>query len=263
MPSNHSIVKIPHGKNSVAYCSHVEPTKLVIFIHGFNGSAIGTWDDFPKLIQVHEKFEDADVIFFGYDSLKMQAANMKLRFYELLQEAVKPSNMPFPGRDLPADFEYPKIIIVGHSLGAVVCRLALLYAHDLQCTWLPRCHTVFFAPAHWGSRVPENFKECFVGFGTFLRAFAITKYPIIADLTTGSIMLTDLQSRTQQVCAIGQAPPHVKADGIIWAERERVVVNNRFCSDSPEIDIPGTTHTSVCKPEMQFLHPFEKLIQFI
>jgi hypothetical protein len=258
----HYLDKVPHGKSSVVFLSHVKPSKLVIFIHGFNGSALGTWHDFPKLVYDEPKFQEADIIFYGYDSLKMQAANMKLRFYDLLNDAVKPQSMSYLCRKLPGNFEYDKIIIVCHSLGAVVARLALLHAYDKKDHWISKCHIVLYAPAHWGSRIPGNFKECFEGILTFLRGVTKTKYPVIGDLTEGSIVLRDMQSRTQQLCTQGEST-FVQADAVIWAEREFIVVNNRFCSDKPESDIIGTTHTSVCKPGKDFKAPFQKLLPHI
>lgn len=248
--SNHSLpIKLPYGENTMAYCCYDTPKTLVVFIHGFNGSAVETWNDFPVFIQKHPKFRQADVVFYGYESLKLQAGNLKLHFFDFLNAITKPysNRIPFPARNLPKAFAYDKVIIVAHSLGAVVTRLAFLHAYEKKCKWLNKCKPILYAPAHWGSLIPENFKECFQGVFSIFRGFAVTRYPIIADLTSGSIVLNDLQEKSRKLCEsrnLGFLRAHV-----IWAEREIVVVNNPFCNDYPVDQIKDTVHTSVCKPQ--------------
>ena len=256
-------VRIPHGENSIAYASFTPPEKLVVFVHGFGGSATGTWGDFPSLVTNHDAFELADVIYYGYDSLKTQAMNMRLGLFKLLDEAVVPGSMPYPKRDLTPGVTYQKIYIVAHSLGAVVARLALIYAHDRGSPWLDKCTMALYAPAHKGSPIPENFKECFSGFSVFFRAFGITNYPIIKDITKGSNLLTNLQTKTESLLQSSQGG-FTKAALVRWAEREIVVINDRFCDDSLEEQIEGTTHTSVCKPQDNaFLTPFDELLRIL
>ena len=241
------------GENSIGFSSYGLPKNLVVFVHGFNGHAIKTWNTFPELIQEHNSFKESDVIFFGYDSLKTQASNMKLRLFNFIDTAVDPTRMEYAiQRDIPSGFAYDKIVIVAHSLGAVITRMAMLYAKAKGSPWLNKCKLVFFAPAHFGSRIPENFKECFQGVTSLFQSFAVTKYPIIKDLAEGSQILTQLERNSRTLLDVGNAD-YLRAY-VVWASNDIVVVNSSFCDDYPEEEIEDTTHTSVCKPTQEKLN---------
>ena len=263
MANHYSSVKLPTGDKTVAFCSLLTPKDLIVFIHGFHGDALDSWKDFPEMIVTHPKFKNADVVFWGYDSLKGQAGNIKIKFFKALDFLSDPSSIAsYPDRKMAAGFSYDRIIIVAHSLGAVVTRLALLHANGMNAPWRNKCKLLFFAPAHWGSPIPENFKECFLGFSVLLEAFAVTKYPIIKDLTQGSLVLNYIQSETDKLLTAGNND-YVKAK-VVWAEKDIVVTNIPYLQDDPADEIINTTHTSVCKPTIPgFIEPFDYLLQIV
>ncbi len=233
--------------NSIAFSCYGIPKNLVIFVHGFNGHPVKTWNEFPQLIQQHGAFKDADVIFYGYDSLKTQASNMKLRLFKFIEMAIDPTKMVYATlRNIPEGFQYNKVVIIAHSLGAVVARLALLYARAKHVSWLKNCQLLFFAPAHFGSRIPDNFRECFQGYASLFQSFTVTKYPIIKDLSEGSTILSQLENNVREILQKENAE-YLKAK-VVWASNDIVVLNNTFCDDFPEDEIDDTSHTSVCKP---------------
>ena len=264
MSFHYSPTPLSYGEKTVSFCSFASPKDLMIFIHGFNGDATETWKEFPELLTTHQKFQYTDIAFFGYDSLKGQAGNLRIKFFKAVDALSKPySIQEYPQRDLPVNFTYERIIIVAHSLGAVVTRMMLLYAKQKQVSWLCNCNLIFYAPAHWGSRIPENFKECFFGVSVLLQAFAVTKYPIIKDLTEGSLVLTNLKTDIDKILQTESNCNFIKAK-VVWAERENVVINYSYGQDEPEDEILGTTHTSVCKPRTNgSLEPFNFLLNAI
>lgn len=257
---NHSLfVDIPYGDKSIAFCSYAMPKKLVVFVHGFNGSASGTWGDFSEVIGSHASFEFADVLFYGYDSLRTQANNMKVSLFDMLDSAVQVNTMPYPDRQLPPDFQYESIYLVAHSLGAVICRLALLHAHAAGRSWVKGCRLALFAPAHFGSAIPENFSECFDGPWKFLRGFAYTRYPILLNLKEGSDLLKELLDTSSKIIAAGDGD-FCKAALVVWAEKENVVISKHFLQDELEVQIPKTSHVTVCKFSYDRVGPLEKLV---
>ena len=40
--------------------------KLIVFVHGFNSSNATAWGEFPSLMLKDERFEDFDVVLYGY-----------------------------------------------------------------------------------------------------------------------------------------------------------------------------------------------------
>ncbi len=263
MANHYSSVKLSIGEKTIAFCSLLPPKDLVVFIHGFNGDALDTWKDFPEMMTTHPKFQHADIVFWGYDSLKGQAGNLKIKFYNAVDTLSVPVGIgSYPNRNLPGNFSYNRVLIVAHSLGAVVTRLMLLHAKRKNAGWLDKCKLLFYAPAHWGSRLPENFKECFFGFSVLLEAFAVTKYPIIKDLTEGSSVLTYIKDETGKLLTAGKND-YVKAK-VIWAEKDTVVINIPYCEDEAEDEILNTNHNSVCKPRiLGFTEPFDHLLKII
>lgn len=260
---NHYLfIDIPEGLKSIAFCSFLKPRKLVVFIHGFNGSAQGTWGEFSDIVQKHKSFEDADIIFYGYNTLRTQAANMKVSLFDLLNKAAKPTEMPYPERELPEEFRYEKIYLVAHSLGAVVARLALLHAYGSKCDWVSTCRLALFAPAHFGSNIPDNFKECFEGSWKLLRGFTFTKCPILKDITAGSSLLEDLMKMSTEVISKGEGE-FCKAIMVVWADIENVVISRHFLQDEMEQLIPKSSHVSVCKFTYFSPEPLERLVRVL
>ena len=66
-------VFLPEGKSSTAFYSLSGPKRLVVFVHGFSGVSLGTWNNFAAIMQSDSSFADCDLLFYGYDSLKGQA----------------------------------------------------------------------------------------------------------------------------------------------------------------------------------------------
>jgi pimeloyl-ACP methyl ester carboxylesterase len=90
---------------------------LVIFVHGLNGDRYGTWGHFPSL--VYEDFPEVDLGFYGYRNGWKRIAS--LRSIPLEDEARVMA-------DELRQLEYEQIVLIGHSLGGVLCKAAI---HDL------------------------------------------------------------------------------------------------------------------------------------
>src|SRR5215204_3099031 len=60
------LIKNPTGW--VLYLAHGQPVRLVVFVHGFGGQAVNTWQRFPEGGRNRAWWRDSDLLFVGYDS---------------------------------------------------------------------------------------------------------------------------------------------------------------------------------------------------
>jgi pimeloyl-ACP methyl ester carboxylesterase len=236
---------------TIARYSLAPPKNLIVFVHGFAGTSTGTWDDF--LIRINnrgQKYDYSDVIFYGYPSLSSQAANHAVDFKEfLLKEAICPwKRNDLNKRNISDDFKYKKIVLVAHSLGAVVVRKALfLLKKDGSNSMLLRdIKMVLFAPAHYGTLLTDQYFTKLPELLGIVATLGILHVPVFKNLQTNSSIILNLVAETQKYIE-SKDGDFTKADRVIWAAQERVVVNEFFCDDPEPIVEKETDHTSVCK----------------
>jgi len=244
----------------------IQPSsKAVLFIHGFSGDAIDTWSEFPLLLPIANRCHGHDLYFYGYDGLRADLTSSAALFRDFLDRLFSRTielvntNLP-PAAQRPAGFTYDQMLVVAHSLGAVITRRALLDATRLGRDWAAKIQMLLFAPAHKGANVADLALEAASGF-KFVRLFsALARFesPLIDQLKPGSDILKSLLEETQRARA-NDANPHLKARKVIIAEYEKIVRNETFGDDPPPESIPNTTHTSVCKPRADFRRPLEFL----
>jgi pimeloyl-ACP methyl ester carboxylesterase len=249
---------IKYGKNSSAFLTLDNPTSLVIFVHGFNGNATGTWDEFPSIIRNNNDFTNSDVIFYGYESLKGQANNNAVKFYNFLKSVTEnsPNKLGFKRDNVNEDFAYDKIIIVAHSLGAVIVRRALLNAKTENKSWLNKSKMVLFAPAHRGARVQNIVSESLPVIGKILAGLSKLFIPVLEDLEPNSQTILNLIADSQNYLNQNEGNFTI-AHSVVWASNEIVVHNDTFCNDPVASLIDHKSHTSVCKPkESIYLEPY-------
>lgn len=72
--SNHFIVRrIGRGLGTTAHWAKGLPDSLIVFIHGFTGTAEGTWFDVASELRDDAEFASTDLLFVGYDSTRSRA----------------------------------------------------------------------------------------------------------------------------------------------------------------------------------------------
>jgi len=239
--------------------------KAVLFIHGFSGDAIKTWSDFHELLPESPNSYGRDLFFYGYDGLRAEMNASASLFRDFLERMFNNTaqfvndNLPLAAQR-PAGFLYDELVIVAHSLGAVISRRALLDATRMRATWVSKIKLVLYAPAHKGASVADLALETASSF-SFVRLFsALARFesPLIDQLKPGSPDLMRLVEETENTCA-GGANSHLVAFKVVIAEYERIVRNETFANDPPPVTIPDTTHISVCKPRKDFRLPLQHL----
>jgi len=254
---------IDHGKNTVGYFTTANPENLILFVHGFNGSAIDTWNEFPALIKDNAAYANSDVVFYGYESLKGQANNNALRFYNFLKVVAEENTtrLGYPRKKLPSNFRYTKIIIVAHSLGTIIVRRALLNAKAENKVWLANSKMILFAPAHRGARIQNPIIETLPVLGKIIAGLGLIAIPVLEDLRPNSQTITNLINDTQNLLLQGVGDFTI-AHTVVWADNDIVVENEPFCQDPVAVLVDNKSHTKVCKPvRPNFLTPFEIVTQ--
>jgi pimeloyl-ACP methyl ester carboxylesterase len=264
--------RIPYDDVALTSLLSVEPSqKVIVFVHGYGGNPISTWADFDRLSILRPEFRGHDLIFYEYDGLEAELKASANLFYNFLawlfKSPVAAINNCLPKEaQRPASFGYDEIVLVCHSLGAVIARLALLRATQENQNWPSRIKLVLFAPAHKGARVLELALEVLTHF-RFIALFSGMvrfKSPLIDQLKKDSRELIDLENGTTFELQNG-ANRHLIARTVCIAEKEHIVFNDRFCQDPEGDPIRHSTHKTVCKPRQEvsgrpFLKPLQALI---
>ena len=248
------------GKNTFVNWSLQSQNKAIIFIHGFNGSSTETFGDFNLDFRYRPEYAGYDVYFFGYNSLFAQIANSALDFLEFLRALhddinsvinESKANVIRPGH-------YSKMILIAHSLGAVVARQGLNDGYDNNENWLDKCELILFAPAHIGARTEIdsfiNFPGPLKALGPLARYFVVTLNQLLAP----GIIINPMTEKCKELIAVKGIKTFTIAKKVLWAERERVVINRKFLNDPNALRIPGN-HEKICKPSKNFERPFDEV----
>lgn len=242
---------LPWGHGTIIYFAEQPADRFIVFVHGFGGSATKTWKGMEALLS-HPGAQSADVAFYGYGSLAAPARNSATLFRAFLTAAAEQSppwtSARFRGGAV-GDRDYRDILIVAHSLGAIVTRRALLDSMKLNLDWVSKTRILLFGPAHMGTRLVKLTTMLRSGIGSFfsdLFVFGRVKVPVLDDLEEGSDFLKELLAESHAAVAGGVDRP-IRAEGVIFGERDQVVLTKPFCTD-PLSDVwPGEDHCSVCR----------------
>lgn len=241
----------------------MQPTgTLVVFVHGFTGNAILTWSRFNSLLRDRPDTAGCDLVFFGYDGFRTRAvvsSNHLLKFLRGLHEkSADIVNASLRPRARQPSFRFRRTIVVAHSLGAVVARMALLEATHRSDKWARATQLLLFAPAHTGAQALRVAGALF-GALQLSAAFAIGTQvaPVLIDLAEDSRTLKELREGTFSALESGNL--HLAARGILHCEQDNVVHPNAFCPQDAEADFVQRTHVNICKPDDHYEEPIRIL----
>jgi pimeloyl-ACP methyl ester carboxylesterase len=266
MANNHTTsIEIKYGPNTQGYFSFEKPDNLIVFVHGFGGNALGTWNNFPAILLFDDHFKRSDIIYYGYNTFEGQAGDHASQLYHFLNRCARPleNNILPQQQDLP-EREYKRILLVAHSLGAILVREAQLLAHIAQKMWVEKSEIALYAPAHNGASVIPLAMQALPGLASLFGLFAKFKYPILTDLDAAdaNVILNRIKLRTEKLQNNGQGE-FTKAKLVVYAEGDKIVKNFHYLLDTPAEVIQGTTHSAVCKPKDAFIMPVELLKRII
>ncbi|MFN7932962.1 MAG: hypothetical protein U0R19_06515 [Bryobacteraceae bacterium] len=159
--------------------------------------------------------------------------------------AVLPDGLQRPGK-----FRYQSVLVVAHSLGAVITKQALVFAYRQKMPWLRMVRMALFAPAHMGAEVARLAAEA-AALNPIASMLGLTfrfVSPLVDQLNPDkSTVLPALRKEIEDARKKG-GNPALSASKVFIATRENIVKNDLFPYDPVPQAIDGT-HTSICKPD--------------
>ncbi len=248
---------LSYGAGTKALWSKEPNGKLLVFVHGFGGNALTTWGLLPVLLSIRKEVKGYDIVFFGYESLKLNAYecaehlqkcldDLLSKKKEVAHESIRNHDPAYVG-SVPRT--YREMVLVGHSLGACVIRRAMLNeVRSGEGSWPTRTKMIWFAPAHCGARVillltAVSLNLQVKGLSQVAEFFC----PSLKDLTPKSDFLKELLDETTDVC---KTDARLISRLTIRAKNDLVVLNKPFAKDrTPAVSIAKASHMSVCKPK--------------
>jgi pimeloyl-ACP methyl ester carboxylesterase len=249
----------------IAYFTDATPTRLVVFVHGFDGKPLETWLRFPDGASTRPWWRESDLLFVGYDSTNGTIKG----FADNLRHEI-PAFYPARRRDLleadgakvcePTD--YAELVIVGHSLGGVVARRAVCDAirvsqEGTSVSPLATATVRLFSPATAGFRPAGKLGMLFET--KVLRKVAMIKLrrsQAFTELERTSPLLDDTRTTTEALAHDdpSSSPLHPRT---LWAFDDEVVEARDYKTDPISDSIEKVSHSSVCKPKSAYIAPWD------
>ena len=251
----------------------------IVFVHGFAGSAGGTWEEFPSAIRAMPEAALTDVFLLDYPSTKVSVQvcgeEMGAFLADLLRnpmERIVNPSLPDDAPPRPIGERYERIVIVAHSMGAVVMRRALL---DLDRNGMSQeehhsLRLLLFAPAHRGSKLSKLIASGlgldFLPGSTLIGQALRIHFRSLGDLEEKSQALTLLFDDSVAARARREARRESDADlraYVLHARDDKVVVQDRFDEDVSGRPVGNRDHRNVCKPEEEYRRPVDEQRPFL
>lgn len=266
MSSHDKMRPLARNKQVRVMWSRAPTGKAIIFVHGYAGETVNTWKQFDQYLPSDPKAAGYDLFFYGYEGIYGTMYTLSQEFCAFLTRLYQnagtlTTRVPTPATLRPVS--YNRVLVVAHSLGAILARWALVMAKNQGCTWMPNTELVLFAPAHNGAR-PGQLLRFAVGGLAFLRffsAYAFYKSPLIDELDKKSTIFKRFRKEVREALKSGPCP-YLQARMVIHANKETVVHNGPFEKD-PGLSFPehfaNADHASVCKPTPHFPAPYYAL----
>lgn len=272
MGTSHSTptaVRVDHPAGWWMYPASTTASRLIVFVHGFGGSAISTWKNFADYHRLGPWWMASDLLFVGYDSrrdgIKGVADRLRRNLPRFYPTPFQPA-MTLDGISVREDTTspYQELIVVGHSLGGLIVRHALVEEAD---EWINAGRTTakpllldsalrLFSPASAGFRAAGLFGAARAsGFWPAVDIY-LRRSSAYTDMQPGSPMLVDTRARTERLVEKEPDTGALRAR-ILWASPDQVVIEGKYDSDVLSRSVDGKSHRSVCKPSIDYLVPWQ------
>lgn len=251
------------GDRSLAYWSRNPSGRVLLFVHGFGfgRDPEAAWRGFPDRLLQDSRFGGADLLFFGYRGTPNYPPVIhSTELYRLLDRLF--SGLP---KDLSERLRKSRdalivrhLLMVGHSLGAVVARKALVRAFTETKDWRDTVSLAFFAPAHCGARVVRAYGSALSSISFIPLARAAAEHFLVLPelLAEGSEFLGEFEAEVASLQAATGGEALVPRFNL-FGSTDKVVTIRDFGGDNPLDVAMGEGHVSVCKPSSSYSLPFD------
>jgi hypothetical protein len=262
-----------------------------VFVHGFLGSAVDTWQHFQTSIDEMQDgvswWANCDLYFWQYDSAERSIGNSAFQLREFLKTII-PSPTPLlfildiPGN--PADLPwfrsdpvpYRSVVLVGHSEGGVVIRQAITDAvrereSDVGGDASQEASAGTFWDVLFGADVhlfsPALYGTSFSGLPALIHEIPPARWLFEAAFNVWSPSYKQLKPRSQVLERLAQFTEEyqVRYDfnalkaHIYYGDHDDIVEDLVYGGDPPPEYIANQTHVSVCKPRDGYLEPMNRI----
>jgi pimeloyl-ACP methyl ester carboxylesterase len=249
----------------------------VVFVHGFFGDARGTWLNFPGMIDSHVMPQSfwprADLFFLDYPSYEHHIADNADRLLRFLAR-IFPSPLPSlfsPLRAKPQSERlislvlrweqlqprsYNRLLLVGHSEGALIIRQAMIDACQRSGGRDPflNARLALFAPAHRGVLMTGWVQAVLtIARAKRLAVSALEASPAFAEMQDTEFISGVQQSTDALLMEYGRIAFRAR---MLFGCGENLVRVQVFPKDTREECAADQDHVSVCKPRGEYLTPF-------
>jgi hypothetical protein len=217
-------------------------------------------------------WNQSDLYFYSYESRRFSIDEHVGTFSRFLEKVFPTPRSLFAAEDadLRLTSGYRELYLVGHSLGAVVVRKAVLDRATKSTRFIRRligtsdplmnARLRLFAPAMLGFRPSNWLGFCsymlreIPGVGDWFRA-ALESQSIIQQLNPESREIQELKTGTEGFAKSSRSEAFVAH--VIFGEDEDLVTRGKYAYDEIGDPIPDQDHRSVCKPTASFSFPLQ------
>jgi hypothetical protein len=269
----HTPLRLTEPRDWVLFLTSNAPRRLVVFVHGFYGGPLRSWQEFPRASKDREWWQESDLLFVGYPSGRDNIAGTAYRvrrelskfFPELADEFLEIDGVRCRQ---PGVSSYRELLLVGHSLGGLIVRRALI---DSAEEWMEELRSdpsaqrpdildaraYLFSPASAGFRPAGWLGLMRAGPAWTLAEMQLRRSSAYTDLQPNSDVLVQTRRRTE--AALGgpkSSELEVLRARILWANPDDVVIAERYDTDFLDHFVDAQTHRSVCKPGRHYETPW-------
>lgn len=263
----HSAFTIADPRSWMLHVSHIRARRLVVFVHGFRGRATSTWNKFPQSGQVGKWWQESDMLFVGYESMRENISSVADRLNTRLPHFYPTPFAPamtvegIPARD-DISSPYEELILVGHSLGGLIIRIALA---DAAQQWVNSQGTIrppllsgqtrLFSPASGGFQPAGLLRLFMAGAMWEVIEMYLRTSSAYTELQPESPTIVDTKKRTESL--FEKTGFSALQASILWANPDNVVRAAWYATDRFRDSADGQSHSTVCKPKAEYLRPWQ------
>ena len=225
---------------------------LYVLCHGWHGDLTGTWGSLAQRFLDGNFIQSADLLFLGFER-NPSGADLLADWLARVIPAVFPAYSYSRRTERTIERNYSRLILVGHSLGAIALRGAVQKMHKAWCgddasDICRQAQMCLYAPPLRGVVWKDYLKEFTSLAARVVRTTIRGVDPVSEDLASGSTYLENLRHSTNDILSSGEEYPRAH---LVLAMQDRVVevrdIEEFKYSDDSHRVINGATHTSVCK----------------